>query len=498
MRPFEFLLVLVNLFTFLSLSGILPAGRFVSGIPVLAGLLVAGVQALVEGPRWQMAPAAVLSALFLPVWIVKYAASVRLTAETFRLPWLVVLPVALVLVVSVVLPLSLPVFQFPTPGGPYAVGTVTYHWVDTKRSEFFTPDPDDRREIMVQVWYPAAGDGGGRYAPYVEEGRLLGPIARLLGLPEFFLSHLKYITTNAIPFASVADEQPQYPVLIFSHGRGGFRQHNTRQVEELVSHGYVVAAIDHPYAASGVLFPDGRTAVFDPRMFDPTSPGHPKIYDLALPYLTQDILFTLDQLAVVNENDPYGILTGRLDMSRTAAFGSSLGGVLAAEACRLDARLQACLAMDVFMTPDVAGQGLRQPVMWITRDAETMQQEGWKQFDIEETQTTIRAAFEHTQADAYLVLAPGMYHTDFSDARFLSPLTAWLGLTGPVDDDLKDAVFLDLPLAFFDRHLKGQPVEVLDHLTEEYPGLIIERRSSGGWFLSSEAEGVNSPQGADR
>jgi hypothetical protein len=27
-------------------------------------------------------------------------------------------------------------------------------------------------------------------------------------------------------------------------GRGGYRQHNTLQVEELVSHGYIVAAID--------------------------------------------------------------------------------------------------------------------------------------------------------------------------------------------------------------------------------------------------------------
>jgi hypothetical protein len=66
-------------------------------------------------------------------------------------------------------------------------------------------------------------------------------------------------------------------VLIFSHGRGGYRQHNTMQVEELVSHGYIVAAIDHPYAATGVVFPDGRIAAFDPRMFDPSAPESSRI-----------------------------------------------------------------------------------------------------------------------------------------------------------------------------------------------------------------------------
>ena len=41
-------------------------------------------------------------------------------------------------------------------------------------------------------------------------------------------------------------------------GLSGFRQMNTFQVEELVSHGYIVAAIDQPYAAASVVFPDGH------------------------------------------------------------------------------------------------------------------------------------------------------------------------------------------------------------------------------------------------
>jgi hypothetical protein len=56
----------------------------------------------------------------------------------------------------------------------------------------------------------------------------------------------------------VADNESSYPVLIFLEGLNGLRRMNTFQVEELVSHGYVIAAIDQPYTAAEVVFPDGR------------------------------------------------------------------------------------------------------------------------------------------------------------------------------------------------------------------------------------------------
>jgi DNA-binding Xre family transcriptional regulator len=151
----------------------------------------------------------------------------------------------------------------------------------------------------------AKGDLSSPRAPYVQDARIFAPLARLLRLPEFTFGHFKYITANAIPFAPAADGEPNYPVLIFSHGRGGYRQHNTFQAEELASHGYIVAAIDHPYAASGVVFPDGRLTDFDTRMLD----RH--FEDGVITYLAQDAIFTLDQLAALNKADPHGVLTGR-------------------------------------------------------------------------------------------------------------------------------------------------------------------------------------------
>jgi hypothetical protein len=77
-------------------------------------------------------------------------------------------------------------------------------------------------------------------------------------VPGFTFDYFQDVTTHAIPSAPVADDQPNYPVLIFLTGLTGFRRSNTFQVEELVSHGYIVVGLDQPYAAATIVFPDGH------------------------------------------------------------------------------------------------------------------------------------------------------------------------------------------------------------------------------------------------
>lgn len=474
MRPLEALLLAADLVAFVL---VVVGARGRVGWLRLAGLLVlpaAGAQLLVEGPRWQMAPAYVLGGLLVLVWLRNLrpgggsagARPSRLAARAGAGLGVVALAVA------TALPLLVPVFSFPKPTGPAAIGTLTYHLVDSDRPEVFTGDPADRRELMVQVWYPAEPDSTAPRAPYVQEAAALEPTARMLGLPAFAFSHLERVTTNAIPAAPVARAQASYPVLLFSHGHGGYRQHNTLQVEELVSHGYVVAAIDHPYAASGVAFPDGRLAAFHPRMRDRDR----AFIDRVIPFLAQDARFTLDQLATINEADPNSVLTGRLNLEQAGMFGVSLGGAVSAQACRMEPRLRACLVMDAFMPADVVHAGLRQPIMWLTRDAATMREEGWSEADVDEHQTTMRGVFERLPAAGYFVQVPGMFHLDFTDAPLLSPLASRLGLSGSIDPHRAHAITNAYSLAFFDRHLKGRPAAPLDGPAEDFPEARLETR----------------------
>jgi hypothetical protein len=66
-----------------------------------------------------------------------------------------------------------------------------------------------------------------------------------------------------------------------------------------------------------------------------------------------------------------------------------------------------------------------------------------------------------------------MYHQDFSDAALLSPLTRWLGVTGPIGKHRAHGIVTACSLAFFDRHLKDQQ-SAFDGLAERYPEALVE------------------------
>ena len=410
---------------------------------------------------------------------------------------LVVIAGSMVVLASLVLAfrVALPVFRFSPPSGPYAIGTLTYHWTDTARPEIFSTEPKAHRELMVQLWYPARANPASPRAPYIQDADAISSaLARVKHLPDFIFEQLKHVTTNAVPSAPVADDRPHYPLLIFLEGASGYRQMNTFQVEELVSHGYIVAAIDQPYTAASVVFPDGhrtnaipldqmKTLIrqsYSPAKRAPMLNGRPLEQGI-IPYLAQDVPFTLNQLAVLNRADPNKLLTGRLNLQRVGTFGVSLGGIVSAEACRVEPRLWACLIMDAPAPTDVVQSGLQQATMWITRDAETMRLErrrsgGWPELEIVEHQTTMRAAFESLHGDGYFVQVPDMFHLNLTDVPYWSPLLSQLGVTGPIDGRRAYSIINAYSLAFFDQHLKDRPAALLNERAKQFPEVLFETR----------------------
>ena len=499
MRPIETLVLFANLLTCFVMALPLPRAVFWMRYWVPIALLIAVVQVVTEGSRWQMIPAYTLAGLFFLVWLLKN--TIPLDGPVGQLlnnrvaVGLAVAVSVLGLIVSISLPIALPVFRFAPPSGPYAIGTATYNWVDTSRPEIFVADPHARRELMVQIWYPAKRTPASPRAFYIPDADTLTPaLARLKHLPGFVFAQLNYVTTNAIPSAPMADDKPTYPLLVFLEGAIGFRQMNTFQVEELVSHGYIVVAIDQPYTAVSVVFPDGHQATA--LSLDQMKPLIRQSYSRAdtapilngrtfedgiITYLAQDVIFTLNQLTALNQADANGILAGRMDLQHVGTFGISLGGIVGSEACRLEPRLQACLVMDAPIPTDVVQSGLQQPTMWITRDVETMRLErrrsgGWSEADIYEHQTSMRATFENLRGAGYFVQIPGMFHVNLTDIPYWSPLCSWLGITGPIDGQRAHSIINAYSLAFFDRHLLGQSAALLDGPPEQYPEVIFETR----------------------
>jgi pimeloyl-ACP methyl ester carboxylesterase len=350
---------------------------------------------------------------------------------------------------------------------------------------------------MAQVWYPAKDEPSAPRAPYIQDADAVTPaLARLTGLPGFLFTHFRYVTTNAVASAPVADGESRYPVLVFLSGVDGFRAVNTFQIEELVSHGYVVVGLDQPGAVAMVRLPGRREISGLPkRQIDPLinqslqpQPTAPSLLGRPLPsgiipYFAQDVGLALDRLAEVDAADPAHLLTGRLDLGRAGVFGISLGAMNAAQACADDRRLKACLMMDAAVPAAAIKTGIRQPSMFITREAAMMRREraqtgGWTEWDIALTLGTMRTVYERLPGDGYYVDIPTMFHINFTDLPYWSPFTSQIGLTGPIDGHRGFGIVNAYSVAFFDKELKGRASRLLEGASAQYPEVRLETRAN--------------------
>ncbi len=338
MRPLELVVAVTSVIALAVIATPrLRAHRQFGHLPILP-TIAAFAQVTVEGSRWQMVPAYCLSVALAGVWLWRLrGTSQRLPTEQHpkrRRRWrhplaqLAFGAGTIMLAAAVALATAFPVFHFPQPRGPYAIGTLTYHWVDSERHEIFSADPSAKRELMAQVWYPAESGTTAQRAPYVRDAAALSAglaanlsASGLLRLPNFMFDYFGYVETNAVPGAVVAKKKDDttgadttgYPVLIYLTGFSGWSSTNTLQVQELVSRGYVVVGLDQPYTAAAVTFPDGRVVqavdrTSERRLVDqsiaPADPA-PQLNGLPLeegiiPYLAEDVSLTLNRLADIN------------------------------------------------------------------------------------------------------------------------------------------------------------------------------------------------------
>ena len=474
MRPLELLLCLA-LFLLLAPFPKALHRRAVFGLSIATDTLLV-LHLLLEGYRWQMVPA--------------YALSVGLVAARFmttrqpaqQQPWLPLLGRGLgylAVVLAMAPPLLFPVPRLPAPGGPFEVGTVTFQWTDPAREEQYNVVPDpanpgDRREVMVQVWYPALPAAGADTAPWMNRLDLTGPlIARFLGLPSFFLDHARLVKTHAYPDAPLDPAGGRYPLVIYSHGWNGFRTVNLNQSEALASRGYIVAAVDHTYGAMVTVFDDGRVAANNPAILP--DGAEDAAYFRAAGQLeatfAADLSFVLDQVARLDAGEIDSPLAGHVDLAHSGLFGHSTGGGAVVLACQQDERCRAGVALDAWLEPlDVQALAapLAQPFLF-------MRSEVWAS---EDNDIRLDAILGNLQGAGYHATILGTRHYDFTLLPLLTPLAPALGLKGPLEGQRTLAVITDYLVAFFDHHLKHLPQTLLDGPSEEYPEVEFERYGS--------------------
>ena len=141
----------------------------------------------------------------------------------------------------------------PAPTGPHKTGRMSFHWKDDARAELETSAPDDKRELMVHLFYPADSNASGAGAPYVPDADAMrGP------WNDGQMERIKAMRAFSRENAALPRGKARYPVVIFAPGGGMKALTYHVLLEDLASHGWVVAAIDPSYNARAVRFPDGR------------------------------------------------------------------------------------------------------------------------------------------------------------------------------------------------------------------------------------------------
>ena len=469
MRTFEILILVLLGLSILrlrcaSLRRSIPSPWFEASLVSILTLHI-----ILEHYRWQMLPTYLLLLVVLVIGWQRFR-----QAPTSNNPrWIAGLLISILgilYLVSTLLPILLPVPQLATPSGPYAVGTRSWYWIDSARLDPYAPTTNMPREVMVQAWYPIEKNIEGELSPWMPAAKTVAPaVAEWLNLPSYFLDHLVLVSSRALLDADLASSSEGFPVLLFSHGFGGFRAQNTNQMQHLASFGYVVVAVEHSYAAVVSVFPDGRVANHNPDTLPDDLPPAEDLKaarDLGKQW-AGDLSFALDQLSAIQHSNELDAWQGQLDLTRVGAFGHSTGGGAAIEFCFLDSRCSATLTLDPFMKP-VSEKALQDGLQNLSLH---MFSEVWTS---DENLDRFTPFALQSVPQPIVVRILGSSHYDFSDLPLLSPLAHRIGLKGPINGDRMVSIVNDYLLAYFNQSLKGEPSNLLVSPSADYPEVIYQ------------------------
>lgn len=232
-----------------------------------------------------------------------------------------------------------------TPTGRFPVGTISYEWTDTTRNIHITSHSGDKRTICVQLWYPANIDSQSIPAPYSALSK-----------------DYRQVTSHSYLRPSFTDQIKQAPLLLFSPGRGTERFLYTTLIEELASHGYIVASVDMPDIGY-VLYADGliltpSTAYKPPRgMMGGPYEKVDQFFEVPTQLGYEDLSFAYHKIAELNAHDPHHRFRDKINLDQLGIFGHSLGGRIAGKFAVEHPHVKAYISMEGIPPRDIRYQG---------------------------------------------------------------------------------------------------------------------------------------------
>ncbi|KAG0193449.1 Platelet-activating factor acetylhydrolase [Apophysomyces sp. BC1034] len=209
--------------------------------------------------------------------------------------------------------------DFPALTGPFPVGCHDVEWGPKQK-------PD-------RLYYPAAvtqRDQQAFWISHKEYARALCEIARLPSfLVEWLSSQAARKRIRAYADAAVLKSTKAYPIIIFSHGLGGNRHVYSSFCQDMASHGFVVAAIEHRDKS-------GSLAKLDDGKWVRYADLPPEVWD----FRHQQLRFRVDEvnrcvhaLKLLSHGKLERGFEGLLDLKSLVIAGHSFGGATSVKTC---------------------------------------------------------------------------------------------------------------------------------------------------------------------
>ena len=343
----------------------------------------------------------------------------------------------------------------PPPTGPALVGTRVIHLTDASREDPYLAN-GTRRELAMRLWYPASLQGNTKCIPAAYASPAVwNYFAQLVGVRPF------PVKTNSCWEAAVA--AGPHPVVVFSPGFTATFTDYTFLTEDLASRGYVVAAVAHTYESTGVELRDGHMAksVLGSHLGGPMK-GDDLSLSTALYVRMLDLQSAVSELERLNSRD--AAFEKKLDLSRIAVAGHSLGALSALLDAQIEPRFRAAILMDSFV-PAALPSATKKPVLILAAGRER-----W-----EPTECRL---WSNLAGPRFAVNFPGAEHVAMGDWIWLTRNSVEAGAMGP---DKTMAAIRDYIAAFLDAHLRDMTLEparerLLNGVSAEYPDAVIVKQ----------------------
>lgn len=374
--------------------------------------------------------------------------------------------------------------ELPFPSGRFGIGQISYSF--SSSGALARNAANDQFKLLI--WYPATVDPNTSV-----------PVDNVW---QYSKSAGKFVESHTVVNAGMAYGDEKYPLLLFIPASGNGGAAYLSQIENLVSHGYVVACLQGAEASNEIPFEDARLMDYEAdmrRAFFFPGPKTAKAISARAGAFEQSreaaecekLRFSLYQMIfLATDRSQHAPFVGRIDLDHIGAFGHASGGNAVANLCASAVHISACLDEDGWTANGLLAQEQpselpHHPFLWISLPFKAPRQDAlaYAHMSSAEFRHSVRLAAAASDRDLRSFAGPAykvsLLARDLMDDNFTDGPLVWSMKQGRIEDKEAPAALAIINIysrQFFDKYLKNESAPLLDSAgASAFPAINIQR-----------------------